>query len=288
MQSVPLPDDFPWELSDACSALCDLGRVGMPTRLWCIYQVGYVYTRTFKEYVDDFNGKTFSLPQECAFERVGYAVREIDTDAPNRWFWLDTVKEVLQTLKDRLGCWEEKSATFESILPNHLVENGRVRWEAVELGNPKTALKPGDRICHEVGWAGIRFDVVERVTRSGNVIVRHWDRVSRDKLRVLPTAFSPEILCWARYFSPYLTIAEVQIWALLGDVEDGLVKSLRLPFIDLPHSTTPEAFEAVARGRVALYFTNDKIHWYLRLSDVLSQEINRLNITFPSGAPRVQ
>jgi len=287
-RSVPLPHDFPWELSEACSALCDLGRIGIPTRLWCIYQLGHVYTRTFKECVDDFNGKTFFLPQECAFERVGYAVREIGTDCRNQWFWLDTVKEVLQTLRDRVGCWEEKSATFASILPNHLVEKGCVRWEAADLANLKAQLKPGDRICHEVGRAGIRFDVVERVTRSGNVIAQHWARVGREKLRVLPTAFPPEILCWGRSFSPYLTFAEVQIWALLGDVVDGLSKSLDSCFGDSLHSTSLEAIDAVAKGRVALYFTNDRIHWYLRLSDVLSQEIRRLNTTFPSGAPRVQ
>jgi hypothetical protein len=268
--------------------MCDVGRVGIPTRLWCIYQVGHVYTRTFKKCIDDFNGKTFLLPQECAFERVGYAVREIETDCRNRWFWLDTVKDALQTLRGRLGSWEEKSATFASILPDHLVEEGCVRWEAAEIINSKAYLKPGDRICHEVGWAGIRFDDVERVTRSGNVIPQHWNRVCREKLRALPTAFPPEILCWGRYFSPYLTFAEVQIWALLGDVDAGLDKSFSLTFGDFLGSTSLEAIEAVAKGRVALYFTNDRIHWYLRLSDVLSKEISRLEMTFPSGAPRVQ
>ena len=85
--------------------------------------------------------------------------------------------------------------------------------------------------------------------------------VDCDNLHEPPTGFPPEVLRRVQLVSLVFSFAEALMWAAFA-------------------GTMP-------RQEEVLYYTNDRIHWFRRLSEALQLEIDRLALARSGGLPRI-
>jgi hypothetical protein len=233
--SIALPGGVPWHFPSTFSALSLVARVASLPVLWCVDELGKPFPRGVEYFKDEFTGQTYTFPKECALEACGYALREIRPKEPVRWFWFNTVVELVRGLKERVAGVERESRDSHPGLPALVVTSRR------------------DDCEHSVSLA----------------------------------PFPPEVQSAAPRIAPMPFFAEVTLWTLRCGLVLPKDSSVLDELADLPGATTKLAFDAMLYSASNLYFTNDGLHWWRKLSDALKCEFERLSRTVGSGRPRL-
>jgi len=288
-RSLGIPRLIPWSFPEDFSAFCYLLPIAYCHRLWSIYEVGHPFVRKFEKIFDSFSGETYKRPADIGFNPCGYAVRQIDRRGKDSWTWPNTRAEVLAKLIEAFRLAEESAPTDGIRLPEYLEEEGKKQWEGLTSPGDARSLRPGDIFCEGDLNSGFSFYTVERFTKSGKLVTTQM-RPPRELRPVsLPTAFPQEILGnlggighLELFDEARIWVAHKRLWPLTSEQEET-------PPSDLPGGgMTIGGMVGRWMDRAALYYSNDRIRWWRRLSRALEYELDRLRFVYPGGIPGLQ
>lgn len=286
---ILIPPDVPWRFGDDFCSFCFCARTAYYSALWCIDEVGDSVVRNSQFLADSILRKPVERRPEGVFRACGYSIRVYREEQPVRWMWANTPLHVLRKLTDLAVEAEAHPPVSDPFLPKHLSEKQLLRWDCPPLAGASQQLHPGDAFC-TLGHEEICFSTFQGYTRSGKIATggSGHDGVDPAEVRQVPTAFPPEIMAAIGCFSCCLSLYDTDIRAVGGrpSLEAGDWVWDRVS--DVPGALTDAAYRAVSESTAALYYTNDRIHWWRRLSDALNREIGRLSLTFKEGHSRPQ
>lgn len=286
---IPIPPDIPWRLGDNFSLFCFCARTAYHSALWCIDEVGDSVVRNSQFLADWVLQKPVERRPEGVFRACGYSIRVYREGQPVRWTWANGPLDVLGKLTDLAVEAEAHLPVSDPSLPNHLSEKRLVRWDYAPLAGASQQLHPGDTFC-TLGHGEICFSTFQRCTRSGKIATggRGYGGIDPAEIRQAPTAFPPEIMAAIRSFCSCLSFYGSTIWSAGGDRSLEAGDWVWSQVSDVPGALTGAAYRAVSESTAALYYTNDRIHWWRLLSDALNREIERLRFTFKEGHSKPQ
>jgi hypothetical protein len=258
---VLVPPRIPWGFPKTFSDFCELGTVSYRTRQWKVMEVGYQFPSRFEQVKDDFTNQIYRFPKDYSFQLCGYGLQEGTGDAAI-WFWAESLTDIVRHLKARAAHVENEVAPVGDGLPEELVERGMVAWNGPAIQAGKRELKPGDFFAYQPIIApGVMIGAFERILEPGEIVTTRGHVARLDALYEPPTAFPPAVLERVQLIAEAFSFAEVRMWAAFTD--------------------TMPVQESV------LYYTNDGIRWYRKLSAALQLEIGRLVLTRSGGLPRI-
>ena len=277
-RSLKIPQNSPWDFPEDFTAFFYLLPIVYRDELWSIYEVGHPYVRRFDSFVEPVSGESYRLPSDYGFSACGYAVRHFNRSGDDSWYWLTTKTAVLVKLEDDFMLSEKSSTSEEARTPEYLEETGKEQWPGASRSADAAVLRPGDIFCEGNAFTGFEFFTVERFTKSGKLITTQM-RPERDLSPVpLPTAFPPDVLTRIGTIGRFQLFDEVCIWVAQKSMWSGGSDS----------GCTIGAIVGRWDDEAALYYSNDRIRWWRRLSRALECELDRLRFVYPGGIPGVQ
>ncbi len=289
-ESVPLPSSIPWEFPESFSSFCCSAALAVGERLWSLFQVGHVFGRKYEAREVPLLGYTYEVPKDFGFNTCGFAVRELNSAGPEQWIWGNSEAETFQLLAQRIRRAEERSRRAGRELPDRLVETGGSRWDGDLLPPERVRLNPGDRFCEgDLMIWGFRFYTFYGIDKKGRFLTSDW--MPKDSLRPVsfPTAFPERILASLAAIVPILSLGESTIWAAVAQYAKGEAPFRNRAPYDLPKQTmSREASKAWLYSAHSLYYSNDRIRWFRRLSAALACEAERLWAIHRKGASPLQ
>ena len=242
-QLLLVSPDIPWEYPRTFSAFCELEEVCYRSHHWQVMEVGYQFPGKFEEFKDPFTGQVYRSPKDYSFKPCGYGLQEGNGDAVT-WFWAENLTDIVRHLKTRAACIEGEFVPEGDSLPEELCERGMMTWTGPAIQSASTKLKPGDYFVHEpFPGMGIRIDSFARPLEPDEFVTTQGHVARFNALYEPPTAFPPEVLQQVQLFSLAILFDDVRVWGAFTD-------------------TWP-------KQEKVLYYTNDRIHWYRKLSAVL-------------------
>jgi hypothetical protein len=283
---IPIPPGIPWRLGDDFRLFRNCARTAYRSALWCIDEVGNPVGRNLEFLKDSILGKPVERRPEVVLRACGYSIRVYREGQPVHWTWTSTP---LHGLRDLAVEAEADLPVSDLFLPDHLSEKQLLPWDYPPLPGASRELRRGDTFCTSRDNE-ICFSTFQRYTRSGKIATggRGYTGIDPAEIRQVPTAFPPEIMAAIGSFSSWLSFSDSRIWAVCGHPSLEAADWLWNQVSDVPGALTDAAYGAVSKSTVALYYTNDRIHWWRQLSDVLNREIKRLRFTFKEGHSRPQ
>lgn len=258
---VLVPPDVPWAFPRAFSDFCELGQVCYRSCRWVVMEVGYRFPSRFEEPKDDFTGKVCRFAKDYSFKPCGYGLQE-QNGGTEVWFWAETLTGIVRHLKARAAYVESQVVLEREGLPEELVEQGMVAWNGPATPYADKQLKPGDFFAYTPSLSpGVEIDSFARIFEPEGIVTTRGHLARFDAIYKPPTAFPGEVLERVQLISLAIVFDEVRIWGAFTDTWPTQEK--------------------------VLYYTNDGIHWYRKLSAVLQLEIDRLVLTRSGGLPTV-
>ena len=259
---VLVPPDIPWSFPETFSDFCQLDEVRYRSRRWRVMEVGYQFPGRFEEYKDDFSGEVYRLAKDYSFKPCGYGLQEGNGDAAI-WFWAENLAAIVRHLKTRAACAESEVALRGDGLPKELLERGTVTWGGRAIQSADKKLKPGDFFAYKpIAALGIEIDSFASLLEPEGIVTTRGHVARFGAIYEPPTAFPHEVLERVQLIALAFSFAEVRMWAAF--ITDSW-----------PHQEK------------ILYYTNDFIHWYRKLSAALQLEIDRLVLTRSGGLPTI-
>ncbi|MGB7593478.1 MAG: hypothetical protein WCD04_02460 [Terriglobia bacterium] len=283
---ILIPPDIPWRVGEDFCLFRYCARTAYRCALWCIDEVGNPVGRNLQFLRDSILGRPVERGPEVVLRACGYSIRVYREGQPVRWMWSNTPLHVLRALAVEA---EADLPVSDLFLPNHLAEKELLQWDCTPLAGASQELHPGDTFC-TFGHNEICFSTFQRCTRSGKIARggRGYSGIESAEIRQVPTAFAPRIMAAIGSFSSWLSFSDSHIWAVCGNYSLGPADWVQSQVSDVPGGPTGAADLAVSKSATALYYTNDRIHWWRRLSDALNREIERVRFTLKDGQPGPQ
>jgi hypothetical protein len=137
-----------------------------------------------------------------------------------------------------------------------------VAWNGPARQCTNKKLKAGDFFAHRpIAALGIEIDSFARLLEPDGIVTTRGHLARFDAIHEPPTAFPREVLERVQLISLAIVFDEVRVWGAFTDTWPSQEK--------------------------VLYYTNDRIHWYRKLSAALKLEIGRLVLTRSGRLPAV-
>jgi hypothetical protein len=284
-----LPPSFPWSFPEEFRAFRYLFPIAYCSRVVTVYEAGIPYARKFEGVVSEFTGEAHKRIAEFGFRVRGYVIREAKSGSEERWFWLNERWDVLVKLKELMVEAERSPANSEDDLPEHLQEQGRSKWEASPIPPREATSTPGNILCEGSVRSGFSFSTFDGFTRSGKLKTIQFRPPGEARPVSLPSAFPRPILARLESISRFRIFDETILWVAHERWRSSTATdSVQRP-TDLPGGAmTIGALTDLLRGETAIYYSNDLVRWWRRLSKALECELDRLRFIYPTGVPAVQ